>query len=97
MRNVARRILKDWEAGEPDESWLASVYNYFRHCYSKDGISRDVNNCTTYGKFWGNAELEELEDPTHHLGYMLVKQYYPNHEPDLNRIRNNDPQGAWSR
>src|SRR5688500_14346991 len=37
VRNVARRILNDWQAGTPDESWLASVYNYFRHCYSKDG------------------------------------------------------------
>jgi hypothetical protein len=97
VRLRAKNILKHWQAGIIDENWVASVYNYFRHCYSKDGISRDVNNCITYGRFWDNADQEQNENPRHHLGYMYVKQFYPDHEPDLERIKNNDSRGSWSR
>jgi len=93
----AKWILKRWNAGAPDEAWLATVYNYFRHCYSKDGNNRNVNDCVTYGKFWDNAEQEENEDPTHHLGYLFVKQFYPDHKPDMGRIKNNDSRGQWSK
>lgn len=98
VKGTARGVLKRWNPGVPDESWLASVYNYFRHCYSRDGIGRNINNneTVTYGKFWGNAELEQYENPAHHLGYLHVKSFYPDHTPDLKRIQENDPAGRWS-
>lgn len=99
VKGTAKGILKRWQAGTPDSAWVQSVYNYFRHCYSVDGIETNVNHegkTITFGKFWDNADLEKDMPPTHHLGYMFVKKYYPDHEPDLNLIWNNGPLGSWS-
>ena len=98
VRGTAKGVLKRWKAGTPDSAWVHSVYNYFRHCYSKDGVSTNVNNGSTitFGKFWGNAEQEADMPPTHHLGYLYVKSFYPDHEPDLNLIANDGPLGSWS-
>lgn len=93
VRGTAKGILKRWNPQEPDPAWLDSVYNYFRHCYSIDGINRDTSHCITYGKFWGNAEQEQNDDPTHSLAYLHVKEFYPNHTPDLDRLAHNCKDG----
>jgi hypothetical protein len=100
VRGTAKGALKRWQAGEIDIEWMASVYNYFRHCYSRDGINRNVNdkNATvTYGKFWDNAEQEQYENPAHHLGYLYVKQYYPEHQPNIEFINADPGIGSWSK
>jgi aryl-phospho-beta-D-glucosidase BglC (GH1 family) len=91
VRGTAKGVLKRWKIGEPDESWLASVYNYFRHCYRREDGTE-----VTYGNFWGNAEQEQSENPLNHRAYQFVKQFYPDHQPDLERIAGNDPRGQWS-
>lgn len=91
VRGSAKGLLKRWEKNRPaipPREWMIEVYKYFKHCYSKDGINRDVDSCVTYGKFWDNAEQEQHENPYHHLGYMFVKSFYPVHEPDLELIKN---------
>jgi hypothetical protein len=99
VRGTAKGVLKRWQAGEIDPAWMHSVYNYFRHSYSKDGINTNVNdreNMVTYGKFWDNAEQEQYTDPSHHLGYMYIKKFYPEHKPNLELIQNDGPLGSWS-
>lgn len=99
VRGTAKGILKRWNSQEPDPAWLDSVYNYFRHGYSIDGIRNNVNdkdNIIFYGKFWNNAEQEQNADPTHSLAYLYVKEFYPNHAPDLDRLAHNCNGGSWS-
>lgn len=91
VRGAVKAKLKQWEQNRPavpPHEWVVKVYKYFRHCYSKDGINRGVDDCVTYGKFWDNAEQEQNENPYHHLGFMFVKSFYPVHEPDVELIKN---------
>lgn len=55
------------------EKWIKYVYSYFKHSYSPDGSSRDVNNAV--------IDSKNSHPLNHHLGYLMVKQYYPNHQP----------------
>lgn len=99
VKGAAKGILKHWQAGKIDKAWEATIYNYFRHCYSLDGINRNVsdkNNMITFGKFWGNAEQEQGMNPTHHLAYMFIKEFYPDYEPNIELIHNNSTLGKWS-
>jgi hypothetical protein len=70
------------------ELWLRSVYGYFRHCYAPEEGNRKA--------------ADALIDPssgiaaTRHLGYMAVREYFPDHEPRTDLIR--DPgkgYGSW--
>lgn len=93
VRGTANGILKRWvrEKGQeqPDEVWLASVYNYFRNCYSPDGENRNVSDCLI-----NNANSLP---PERHLAYLFVKEFYPAHKPDIERILHSDVRGEWHR
>lgn len=56
------------------ELWLRYVYGYFRNCYSPDGTDRNVQVMIDAGP------------PEHHLGYLMVKRYFPDAEPRLDLI-----------
>lgn len=56
------------------ELWQRYVYSYFRNCYSPDGVDRNVQRIIDSGP------------PEHHLGYLMVKQYFPEAQPRLDLI-----------
>lgn len=66
------------------ERWQRSVYAYFHNSYSPDGENRNV----------GDAVIDDEEHPPeHHLGYLHVKSWFPDHEPRLDLIA--DGKGWW--
>jgi hypothetical protein len=70
------------------EEWEHSCYNYFRNCYSPDGIDRNVTNCLS-------DKTNSL--PSHnHLAYLHIKSFFPNYEPNEFLIVNNGNNGSWS-
>lgn len=68
------------------EAWLNQVYAYFHNCYAPESGSRDVS--------------ESVSDPTNalpatrHLGYLHVREYFPDHEPRTDLILGADGYGA---
>lgn len=72
-----------------DETWIQSVYNYFRHCYSFDGIDRSASDCII-----DNTDSLPVEK---HLAVLFIQQWDKNHAPRLDLIANNGPLGAWSK
>lgn len=80
VKDIAKNLLAQ-NPGRITKTWIKSVYRYFRHCYSKDGINRNVSDCVTFGKFWDNVELEKDMPAENHLGYLFVKKFDQNHTP----------------
>ena len=76
VKHMARYTLKCNQGTLTDE-WVKDVYKYFAHCYSKDGINRNVNDCLTFGKFWNNAEKESEQPAEYHLAYLFIKSFFP--------------------
>ena len=78
------------------ELWERGVYGYFRNCYSPDGVDRNVSNCLIVGQAervdkgsqydsLNRGDVVRADDPRctpeHHLGYLTVKQYFPEAKP----------------
>jgi hypothetical protein len=82
IRQRAQEILEQ-NPGVITEEWIISTYKYFGHTYSPDGIERNVSKAIYYGKFWGNADKEKDANPEHHLAYLFIKTFDPNHTPRL--------------
>jgi hypothetical protein len=57
------------------EDWVRHVYSYFRNCYSPDGVDRNASHCVIA------KPGDEHQPPAEwHLGYLLVRSYFPDHE-----------------
>lgn len=84
---VRDQVQKLYDEATPvcSELWMAHVYAYFRNCYSPDGIVRDVSELLI-GAHAG--------PPEHHAGYLMVKQYFPDHQVRQDLIDN--PHGYGS-
>lgn len=88
MKNHIRALLDECKPVFTEE-WEHSVYNYYRNCYSPDGINRNASDC--------------IIDPTnrrpreHHLAYLFIKQFFPDYQPNDYLILNNGDKGSWSR
>lgn len=83
IRDQARRLLEAAElVCSPD--WVANVYGYFRNSYSPDGTDRDASNAVIYKP--GTSDRPPAD---RHLGYLLVRQYFPDHKPDVDLIAGN--------
>ncbi|HTE63091.1 MAG TPA: hypothetical protein VK631_22235 [Solirubrobacteraceae bacterium] len=63
------------------EEWLREVYAYFRRCYSPDGVDRNVSICVI-----DYSPNGPTRDPNHHLAVMLVRTWFPDHEPRMDLI-----------
>jgi hypothetical protein len=83
LRARVRGMFERWEAerGEPSELWVQSVYAHFRNCYSPDGADRNVSSCT----IWKTGPRPPAES---HLGFLFVREYYPDHQPRADLIAN---------
>jgi hypothetical protein len=68
------------------EGWQRFIYGYFKNCYSKDGVDRDVSKCLVVTGSGMN--------PEHHLGYMTVKEYFPDATPRLDLIESKGDYGT---
>lgn len=81
-----RRKLEDnppvWSA-----EWEQQVYAYFRNCYSPDGIERNVGRCVV-------IKGEESKPAEWHLGFMLIREFFPSAKPNLELISSS---GKWGR
>jgi hypothetical protein len=62
------------------ELWVRTVYGYFRNCYAPESGSRNVADCIII-----KADDDE-PPPERHLGYLMVKEYFPDAEPRLDLI-----------
>lgn len=80
--------LLDANKGGYTDEWEHSVYNYFRHCYSHDGINRSASDC--------KIDPTNSEPADHHLAFMLIKSFFPDAKPNMDLIHNNGDKGAWS-
>jgi hypothetical protein len=74
---------------EMTEEWEHSVYNYFRGCYSPDGIDRNVSNVV--------IDKTNSRPADHHLAVMLIRSFFPDYTPNLELIENNGNKGSWSK
>ncbi|MEK5036158.1 hypothetical protein MKY96_32435, partial [Paenibacillus sp. FSL R7-0302] len=86
IKNRAKMLLERFP-GDFTEEWEHSVYNYFRCAYSPDGVNRNVNDCF----------FQKDGNPEHHLGYLFIKSFYPDYEPNLYLIEFNGDKGSWSK
>ena len=68
VREVAQRAIKQ-HPPQVTEEWVVEVYKKFCRWYSPDGISRKVTDIRSEGK------------PEHNLGYLYVKDFFPDHQP----------------
>lgn len=74
LKQRAQKLLDDSTILLTEE-YIFSVYKYFKHCYSPDGVDRNVSNCIIDKT---NSLL-----PEYHLGYLMIKKYFPNEKPRL--------------
>jgi hypothetical protein len=90
------KAMAQYEA-QCTEDWVQSIYSYFGNCYSPDGVNRNVSDCLIVkaneggfgyvtGPFGADGWLESLPPAEHHLGYLYVKQYFPEHTPRTDLI-----------
>jgi hypothetical protein len=64
--------------------WAAGVENYFRHCYSKDGIDRSVSNCV----------IRKRGLRSHSLAVLHIREWYPNYTI-TKAIKDAMPTAGW--
>ena len=88
VKHTARMTLNSHK-GKLTDSWIHSVYNYFRHCYSKDGIDRNASNCI--------VDHTDSLPAENHLAYLFIKSFFPEVLPDNELIHNNGNLGSWSK
>lgn len=73
IRRQARELLETTPLVR-SERWERNVYGYFRNSYSPDGENRNVQHTLRQGP------------PEHHLGFLCVREYFPDAEPRLDLI-----------
>ena len=87
IRNKAKDLLNNWQApdinSEDVKKWIFEVLGYFNNCYSKDGITRNVNDGLEVIK--GNPFKVGIDK---HLGVMLIREFYPEYQPTENDFIN---------
>lgn len=84
VKSTAQKILR-LQSLNVTEEFISSCYAYFRNCYSPDGMNRSASSCLIPGQ---NCTPDKPLPPEHHLGYLMVKEYDPNHTPRLDLIEN---------
>ncbi len=108
IRRQAAELLENAKLVR-SERWERNVYGYFRNTYSPDGTDRNLGRSLTVGMKWyvdKGSEYESLNRsdevlraddprvvPESHMGYLLVKRYFPDAEPRLDLIA--DAQGGY--
>ncbi|MDR2571812.1 MAG: hypothetical protein LBD23_16160 [Oscillospiraceae bacterium] len=84
IKEQAQKILDDWKKPALDSpeivDWRRHVLGYFRNCYSKDGIDRNVNN--KENMFIFNSKDKPNLPIDHHLGVMFIREFYPEYKPN---------------
>lgn len=60
------------------EAWLRHTYGYFRRSYAPESGSRRVSDAIFDATYMSPAER--------HLGYLTVKEFFPDHEPRVDLI-----------
>jgi hypothetical protein len=73
VKAQAQRIM-DAAVLTCSEMWVRSVYGHFRNSYSPDGTDRNVSDAVRSGP------------ADHHLGYLMVRSYFPDHSPRTDLI-----------
>jgi hypothetical protein len=84
QRAQAARLLKSAPL-VCSEAWVRSVYGYFRSMYSPDGVNRKVADAI--------SDPANTRPVAHHLGVMMVTEYFPDHIPRLDLLT---AVGGWS-
>lgn len=79
IREAVKRKLAELP-GTFTPEWEREVYQYFKHCYSPDGLTRDVTKCEIV-----RGETPQ-QRPDWHLGYLCVRKYFPDAKPNLELI-----------
>ncbi|WP_422661608.1 hypothetical protein ACK8P5_26155 (plasmid) [Paenibacillus sp. EC2-1] len=82
------RLLLLMHEGTFTEEWEHTCYNYFRNCYSPDGVNRDVSCCL--------IDRSNKAPADHHLAVMHIRLFFPTYIPNYNLIKNNGDKGSWS-
>lgn len=73
VRNLLERAQR-----EPSELWVRNVYGYFRSMYAPESGTRNVSDAISDSSNSLPAER--------HLGFLCVREYFPDHEPRLDLI-----------
>lgn len=96
----ARRLMAEAKLTR-SELWERSVYGYFRNCYSPDGIERRADRALIIGQAeykdngsryssLNRGDIVQADDPRiipeHHLGFLTVREYFPDATPRLDLI-----------
>lgn len=93
VRELASKLLDEnkklLQSLPVDELWVRSVYNYFRHCYSPDGVERSVSVC--------KIDPKNNQPPEYHLAYLFIKELYPHYPVRVDLIAYSGPGAAWHR
>lgn len=78
---VQARVAKLFADAEMvcSETWMRYVYNYFRSMYAPENGDRNVSNAI--------SDPTNSLPPERHLGYLTVKEHFPDHTPRLDLIR----------
>lgn len=84
VKQEARQLLAE-NPGQFTTKWEHTIYNYFRNCYSPDGIDRNVSN------------LADKGPPNHHLAVLHIQHFFPSHQPNLQLIESSGELGNWHR
>lgn len=56
------------------EAWVQIVYGYFHNCYAPENGSRNVSDAII------PRGHQTLPPPERHLGFLMVRKYFPDHE-----------------
>lgn len=78
--------LLDFSTIRDSEDWQAHVYGYFNHCYSPDGIDRNVTRCI--------VDRSDGLPAERHLGFLLIKTWFPNAVPRADLIESGGQYGT---
>jgi hypothetical protein len=100
---AARRLMERAELVY-SSMWVRNVYGYFRNCYSPDGKNRNAGDCVIFKPHCllcgraphpgqpgdgGHNSVPALRPPAHrHLAVMLIREYFPGHQPRTKLIEN---------
>jgi len=77
VKAKAKAVLDQWIKPELEseavQDWICRCLGYFKNCYSKDGVGRNVNTDLIVSK--------EPLDVNRHLGVMHIRKFYPEYIP----------------
>lgn len=70
------------------EPWQRHVYLYFQHMYARESGNRVASMAIT--------DHANALPPERHLGFLMVREFFPDHEPRLDLIMPSDIKGYGS-